>query len=148
MPIIDPQAARPKHRAVLAHWSALRQQRGAIPRRRDLDACAFIACLGDVMLLKVLQSGADYRYDLVGEHIRDLFGVAYRRRTLREIGFPNHERLLQEYQAVVRGGEPLYLERQQISERQLNVTIGKLILPLSDDGKDVTDLLVCLATIG
>jgi len=101
-----------------------------------------------MMLLKVLEHGADYRYDIVGERLRDLFGVAYCRRTLREIGFPDHQILLQEYQTVVRSGEPLYLERRQISERNfINVTVGKLILPLSEDGKEVSDLLVCLATI-
>lgn len=148
MVVLDQFAARPKHRIMFAYWSTLRDARGAPPRRRDLDACAFISCLADLMVLKVLQGGADFRYDLVGENIRDRYGAAYAGRSLCTIAFRGYETLLEEYRSVVRSVSPFYIERQQISARSfINHTIGKLILPLSDDGTVVSDLLVCLATI-
>lgn len=102
-----------------------------------------------MMLLKVIGDGEDYRYDLVGENVRNLFGVTYHGSTLRQIGFPNHQTLLDEYRSVVVSAAPFYIERRQISERNfMEVIIGKLVLPLSDDGHRVTDLLVCLACIG
>ena len=101
------------------------------------------------MMLKVLGDGADYRYDLVGENVRNLFNVVYQRRSLLEIRFPGYERVLAEYQQVVRTATPFYIERRQISERQfMEVVIAKLILPLSDDGQTVSDLIVCLSCIG
>jgi len=136
-------------RPLLTHWESLRQKHGALPRRRDLDACAFMPCLGDLMLLKVLGDGVDYRYDLVGENVRNLFNVVYQRRSLLQIRFPGYERVLAEYQQVVRTAAPFYIERRQISERQfMEVIIAKLILPLSDDGRTVSDLIVCLSCIG
>lgn len=154
MPAIDrlsPNNLTPhaKTRPVLMHWRDLQRQRNALPRRRDIDACAFMPCLGDMILLKVIGNGEDYRYDLVGENVRNLFGVTYHGRTLRQIGFPRHQTLLDEYRTVVRNAAPFYIERRQISERNfMEVIIGKLILPLSDDGYQVSDLLVCLACIG
>lgn len=149
MPAQESPTPHPKVRPVLTHWQELLHRRGALPRRRDIDACAFMPCLGDMMLLKVLEGGADYRYDLVGENVRNLFGVTYNHRTLLEIGFAKHEILIAEYQSVVRDQAPFYIERRQISERNfMEVVIGKLILPLSDDGQQVSDLLVCLACIG
>jgi hypothetical protein len=149
MPAHDSLTPHSKVRPVLSHWQDLQQRHGALPRRHDLDPCAFMPCLGDMMLLAVLDGGADYRYDLVGENVRNLFGVAYVHRTLRQIGFAKHEILIAEYQSVVRNQAPLYLERRQISERNfMEIIIGKLILPLSDDGRRVSDLLVCLACIG
>ncbi|MET1028147.1 MAG: PAS domain-containing protein [Dongiaceae bacterium] len=140
-------AIHQKLRPVLRHWLAL-YEIGQMPRRSDLDACAFASCLSDVMLLKVIGHGADFRYDLYGENLRNIFAVTYHGRTLRDVAFDGFEKLIAEYAHVAVTAEPLYVERQQISERNfMTVTVAKLILPLSEDGCSVSDLFVCLTRI-
>lgn len=146
-PLLRLEGVHEKVRPVLRHWTELNAA-GRVPKRAAINACTFAGCLGDIILLKVLEDGRDYRYDLYGENVRNTFGVNYRGRTLRAIGFPGHERLIEEYAEVVATAAPLYLERPQISERDyMTVTVAKLILPLSEDGRTVEDLLVCLASI-
>jgi len=142
-----PRAIHQKLRPVLRHWLAL-YEIGHMPRRADLDATAFASCLSDVMLLKVIDHGADFRYDLYGENLRNIFAVTYLGKTLRHVAFDGFEKLIAEYAHVAITAEPFYVERRQISERDfMSVTVAKLILPLSDDGCSVSDLLVSLTRI-
>lgn len=114
-----------------AYWLARATGR-AMPLRADIDVIGMKRWLGHLMLVDVLQGGADFRYRLYGSNVASLFG---RDRTHQLAStLPNHSRetVTAEYRRVVETSQPHYVRHRRTLPRG-SAEIAKLILPLGDD---------------
>ena len=134
--------------ALYIYWSGKRGQR-AMPCRADIDPGDVRALLPHILLIDVLEGGADFRYRLVGTEIE------------RHIGRPITGRLFSEtlngeyldyicslHQRAIVEVAPVYSENDFNDRRSGFGLVAdfkrayRLMLPLSRDGTTV-DMLLC-----
>lgn len=137
----------PRIAGLYRYWDAKRAGR-AMPARRDLDPVELKAWLGSIILYDILADPVDFRYRLVGTNIviamgRDLTGSrvsehaasedqAYAMIALTELVGRRTYRFRND---PVRGDRGTFLGRDRI------------YLPLSENGTDVTMLLLYFAEL-
>jgi hypothetical protein len=93
----------------IAHWHRLRAGR-RFPAKQDIVPQQLGALLGNVILVKVLDEGADYEYRIVGESLVPGFGENFAGRRVSDIiaSAPKFGLGLRMLYEMVRGsGEPL-----------------------------------------
>jgi hypothetical protein len=125
-------------------WESMRGGR-AMPARRDLDPLQMPrGFLPNIMLIDVLRDRPRLRYRLIGSNIVTATGENRTGRFFDEFGFfRDHPGVLPHYETVARTGRPHYSPEpftNFISESSYDADC--LILPLSDDGRQVDTLLV------
>lgn len=124
------------------HWLD-RRENGSLPSRDSFDVMDLQPWMGHLILIAVIDGGEDFLYRL---HGTTLVGIVGKDLTGRLVsGFRDERRrigLTRKYRQVVRSGEPLFITCDH-NPVELNFkSIRKLILPLSDNGRDVDMLLV------
>ncbi len=127
-----------------------KQQAGCrrLPARRDLDTLALRDWLGHLHLIEVITEGR-YRYRVFGGRIGGLFNRDLQNREVGELPEPERSEALLDYGVVVRSRAPLFVERERRVLGKHHVEprarlIGKLCLPLSDDGTTVSRILAAI----
>lgn len=128
---------------LLTYWQELRGER-ELPAARDIDPLDFKYALGYIMLLDVIDGGADFHYRLYGTEIAN----AYKRdmQHLRTSAFDGVIKafFLSVYRAVLIRRKPIF----SVHQPPRNVYVRswrRLILPLSD-GKDPGE--ICRFLVG
>lgn len=130
---------------ILAYWERKCAGRWA-PRRADIDPTELPAHLPNLMLIDVLEGGADFRFRLIGTAIVEDMGRDSTGRRMSEL-YRDHPAALAQLADRL---------RQVVRERRPNVTRGgvywlpqrsfrsfiRAAMPLSDDGASVTMILV------
>lgn len=95
-------------REVVDYWRGLRGQR-RFPARGDVTPKALKRLLRHIMLLKVIDGGADYEYRIVGDVQVQAYGESFLNKTLSEVGL-KHPKFAEGmkifYDGVRMGGEP------------------------------------------
>jgi hypothetical protein len=125
---------------MLAYWESKRGQRFA-PRRADIDPAELVAFLPRLLLADVQRDPLEFRYRLVGTAICAMHGAEFTGKSPRDfepaaLGTVIHEH----YCDVVRRREPtLYL--LQLDTHVQSRSYARLLLPLSEDGREVTMLM-------
>lgn len=122
-------------------WEARRRGR-AMPSRADFDPLEMKYILGHLSLLDVFYNPVRFRYRVHGSEIAARFGVDLTRRYVDEAPSLDHRRTaLEHYGAVVERREPIvgYRGHQFTDARIWNCEV--LVLPLSNDGSIVTQLM-------
>lgn len=137
--------ASPFLRALYVFWKEKAASR-PFPARRDLSPDEMVVWLGSISLLDVVDGGRDMIYRLAGVDVVHACGMEYRGRRLSQIDWGGRrDKILQEYQGVVRTGRPLLVHSMLVSKNELfqDRMVSKLTLPLSDDGETVSKLMTC-----
>lgn len=133
-------------RAIVVYWAEKRHSR-AMPRRADFDPMDLPRHLPGIILLDVEGVRADgkgiYRYRVVGGHEVDNRGHNPTGR-LVEQGFyaETLESAVADYEAVRLSGRPLYAPVSFLDEKGRRVREDSVLLPFSEDGEAVTQILV------
>ena len=134
--------------ALYTYWQSKRGTR-AMPSRADIDPGEFRALLPHVMLVDVVDGGADFRYRLVGTELERHFGRSVTGHLLNELGngtYLDYIRSL--YLSVMIEGVPVYSANSYDDGRAGFALIAsfkrayRLMLPLSRDDSSV-DMVLC-----
>jgi hypothetical protein len=138
---LDPATDRyPDLARVLAYWERKRAGRFA-PRRADIDPLDFVEVLPRVMLADVIGAPPEFRYRLCGTGIGAVHGEDFTNRSPRDLKPAAFGRLIHEhYCAVVTRRAPL-MHLVMLDTLQKTRSYARLLLPLSENGQDVTMLL-------
>lgn len=128
--------------ALSRYWQGLCRGR-AMPARRDIDAVRIPELLPFVLLVDVLDGGADFRYRLMGEHVVRNNGRSLTGRLLSELlaENPAQQDILDLYREIVTGRLPV---RRSLVGRTPAAEIRRIEVwgaPLSDDGVAVDTLV-------
>jgi hypothetical protein len=125
---------------VLAYWDSKRAGRFA-PRRADIDPLDFVEVLPRVMLADVIGSPPEFRYRLSGTGIGVVHGEDFTNRSPRELKPAAFGQMIHDhYCAAVTRRVPL-LHLIMLDTLQKSRSYVRLLLPLSENGQDVTMLM-------
>jgi len=126
------------------YWQSMRGDR-VLPARSDLDPLDIPDLLPNVILLDYLPKDHRLKVRLVGTLVVDMYGSDYTGMYLDEIDFGEvRDKVLDDYMSAVTAARPLFSDHVF---RQLGgalFDIERLIVPLSEDGTQVTMLLAIL----
>lgn len=127
---------------LIHYWDYLRGH-AALPRYSQIDPLDMQEALGFLMLLEVLDGGADYRYRLYGSKVADRSGIDMTGRRLSDFEIePLTKRFfIAGYRAVIRRREPLATVHAHAPKIAISSTM-RLILPLADETDAISRLLV------
>jgi hypothetical protein len=121
-------------------WDAKRAGRRA-PARRDLPLEELKPWLGHLLVIDVIDGGADFLYRVYGTAIGAFFGNDLTGKRLSEVDPATQETVGKEYREVVATGLPTYAVRAPRTFRE-HTLIARANLPLSHDGHAVDQLLI------
>jgi hypothetical protein len=135
----------PGLRFLLQHWHALRGTRN-MPTVDQVDALDMKPALGNIMILDVLESGADFRFRLYGAALANSVGLDWTNHTISDM----RQRLPGVGPAFYLAGYRAVLQRKQAlyTLNQANLTFeqrrwARLILPLANvEGTEIARFLV------
>lgn len=144
---LDPTAVgNERLRRLLAYWESRRAGR-AMPRRGDIDPVDFAYLLGNITLVEVHADPRTYRWRLVGTWWREKFGVEATGMWIDEWPFEKQRAAVRTaYDRVVAARAPRVFARVlQLDGRR--IASETLMLPLSENGTDVSMIVVALVEI-
>src|ERR1700761_1265951 len=112
------------------------------PSRQDIDPADMRFALGNIDLLEITYDPIVFRFRISGSNIDRDEGFNMQGKSLDEYPLPQHrEAVRQTYLRVLEAGEADYEVLERFDEGQV-VRYGRLILPLSDDGRRVDMFLM------
>ena len=121
-------------------WNGKRGARWA-PSKNDMDPLDMAAWLGNLMIVAVLDGGEDFLCRLYGTHLVQLFSRELTGRRLSSLSGAERNRIQGRLRAVLRDRRPRHF-RFDFRRGSRSFSVAELILPLSDDGKAVSHLLI------
>jgi hypothetical protein len=149
---LDPASVGPasvgneRLRRMLAYWESCRAGR-AMPRRADIDPVDFAYLLGNIALVEIHDDPRVYRWRLVGTWWREKFGVEGTGMWIDDWPFEKQSQAVRTaYDRVVAARAPLVFARVlQLDGKR--IASETLMLPLSENGTDVSMIVVALVEI-
>ncbi len=137
-----PKAPSPILDEAFAYWLGKREST-EIPRRTAIDPIEIPRLLPHLMLIDVLRDPLDFRYRLIGEGIRENMHRGRRGRSFRELeGKGPGSHLWKGLQKVVETGIPRFGRAPYAGPERRVKQFFDLLLPLSEDGETVSQILV------
>ncbi|MBL8808483.1 MAG: PAS domain-containing protein [Rhodospirillales bacterium] len=133
-------------RGLYDYWFARRGAR-TMPRRADIDPMDFPHLLSQVALVEILDDPRVYRWRVVGTWWRDRFGVEATGMWVDDWPFAAQRRAVRRaYDMVAARKAPIVSARETwLDGRRLSLEV--LMMPLSENGLDVSMILVALVEI-
>lgn len=133
----------PKVDRFVRFWNEMRGAR-EMPRRRDIDVLGIPELLSHLILLEVVEAGADFRFVLVGEHVTSNYGTRIARRLLSELAADNGTvaGFAGNFRACVAARAPIVLFDEFRSATGIPKRVHGAIAPLSE-GSDAVEALLC-----
>jgi hypothetical protein len=136
--------ADPVLRAALDHWEGLRRGR-AMPRRIDIDPAALKLVLPHLQITEVVADGDRFRYRLVGGAIVEAFGADFTGKYVDELVTGERDSFVHAcYRAVCASRRPAFVRSKYITTKTIDLTANRVLLPLSEDGSEVSQILGAL----
>jgi hypothetical protein len=139
--VLQPESKEPDLLAsVRAYWT---RQRGSrpLPRRKDIAPSDIKKWLPQVLLVDVINGGADFRYRLVGGHLVRFFGSEPSGKLMSDalapFGDETVQKTLELYRAALTLGEPLRIRGDGEWYGRSAQHFDAILTPLSDDGVTV-----------
>jgi hypothetical protein len=130
--------------AVHQYWSMKRGDR-LMPARADIDPLELRDYLGWIVIMDVLEDGADFRYRLVGTKVTHYFGADGSGRTISEcfasLGTDVVRDALDVHRRVVWKRQPLRVYGEVPLMAHQRGVFDSLHMPLSDDGETANMLI-------
>ena len=131
--------SNPPLRALYEYWDGKRAGR-AMPRRRDLDPLEMKEWLGRLVLVDVVDDGADFNYRVHGSVLSGRIGFDMTGRLLSSLDHAIRDAAMAEYREAYRRRGALFIPGSSLLDRPHTI-FDKLILPLSE-GDDVPTMLI------
>ena len=128
--------------ALLTLWERKRRGRLA-PQRRDFAAEDLHLWFGNLMVIDVVDGGRDFLYRVYGTDIATAYGHDMTNRYCSEFPAPIAEFVLVELPRDRHEMRPMFCEHTPPIEISV-YTWQRLILPLSEDGTSISQILVAL----
>lgn len=127
---------RPRVARVEDWWRRIVETTGAPPSRTDLDLCALKAELPHLVLLDILDGGADFHYRLVGTKAADCFDRDVTGQRFSEVDFGDHrDEILCYLREAVDLQRPVAVAGQMVwRPRRDWLRFELVLLPLVADG--------------
>ncbi|HVJ41102.1 MAG TPA: PAS domain-containing protein [Dongiaceae bacterium] len=124
----------------LRYWKSLGGNR--LPSRRDIDPVDIPELLQNVMLLDVLDGGADFRYRLAGTAIERNFGAPIKGLSLAAIvkAFPSIAPVLDVKKHCVATASPHACDAAVFTHFGTRKQVYCFAMPLSEDGTHVSQI--------
>ena len=126
-------------------WTRKRGDR-RMPSRTDLSPNDLRPWLGDIHLIEPIDGGRDFRYLVYGTEIARYYDVEMTRRRVSDWPEMMRDAAMRTYSRVVQNACP-YLVRQNEQAQGRTHSNHRLVLPLSNDGKTVDQLITHLHMI-
>lgn len=129
------------HQSILRYWESRRSGR-AMPGRADIDPVDIPDLLPHIGFMEVHDSGRRFRYRLVGTRLDEVYGEALSGRFLDEAAAGPHVQFLHGlYADCARRAAPVYSESTFSYRTNADLSVKRLLLPLSNDGRAVDMVL-------
>jgi hypothetical protein len=127
-------------RALAGHWAGLARA-DRLPGRADLDPVALSRWLGNLILVQVVDGGADFRFRLYGSKVaesnhRDMTGLSVNALPATDVAI-----VAGGYREALARRAPVYRGHTIIDDGR-TFTWERVILPLASDGMTIDMLLV------
>lgn len=135
-PIRDPALVK-----LFSYWRSHCMRLGRYPSRKDIDPLDLRNLLPNIWLVDVTPDGG-FTYRLAGELIDETYGMSLRGKSLDKIyEYDRHKQnVLSRFSEIAEGKVRVVHWERHISEERF-VTRERLVLPLSDDGQQVSGIL-------
>ncbi|WP_420405574.1 PAS domain-containing protein [Nisaea sp.] len=134
-------------KVLLDHWRVIKGPL-LMPSRRQIDPVEFGAALPRIWLCDYEQDSDRFRYRLTGERVAKRFGHQLSRRYLDDNTNPDYyPRVHRYYRNVVDLPAALYIYGRLYAETSNPIHGERLLLPLSDDGRTVQNVIGATAEI-
>lgn len=145
---LEPRArstiASARLRQLYDYWNRCRAGR-RMPARADIDPLDIPRLLPNLLLLDVKAETGRLKVRVAGTHVVEMYGSDYTGRYLDEIEFGDRRAaVLHDYAACRQSGQAYISEHSFWTTRGITLRMERVILPLSDDGETVSQLLAGL----
>lgn len=131
-------------RLTLDYWQAKRAGR-LMPRRRDIDPPELREVLAHLQITEVVEAGRRFRYRLVGTAIVQAFGAEFTGKYVDELVSGERDSFVHAcYRAVCASRRPAFVRSKYITTKNVDLTANRVLLPLSEDGETVSQILGAL----
>lgn len=111
------------------------------PSRADFDIADLRPWLGFLVLVEVVDGGADFFYRVYGTEVTAFYGNDFTGKRLSDVEPAIQELLFPEYRRAAATMKPLYVVRRPRLRRE-ETRVARVVLPLSRDGSTVDQILV------
>ncbi|MFD2265617.1 PAS domain-containing protein [Lacibacterium aquatile] len=136
---VDP-ATNPRLATLLAFWQSLRQENGLVAKR-DFNPFALQPWLGFISLFEKV--GDDFIIRLDGSEIVRMTGEEWTGRRVSEADKHYKIDLIASLRIMEAESRPIFHPKHFIATKPF-MTVGRLILPLSNDGATITHAAIAL----
>ncbi|MFN4282870.1 MAG: PAS domain-containing protein [Alphaproteobacteria bacterium] len=137
--------ADPRIRKVFDYWSG-KCRDDVLPSRRDIDPVDIHDCLSWLMILDVVDGGADFRIRLAGSQVEEAHDRALKGVMIGAMGEGEElAALLARFRKVVATRAPDFRSASLSMVGRAFIEFDRVALPLAEDGRTVTHLLCCYA---
>jgi hypothetical protein len=131
----------PKLVELYDYWQSKRRDR-SYPSRADIDPTEMKFILGNIDLVEITYDPIVFTFRLSGSVIDRNEGFNMQGKTLDDYPLPEHrEAIKKTYLEALESREPHYEELDRVVDDKLR-RYGRLILPLSEDGKVIDMFLM------
>lgn len=139
-----PTIESPRLRALYDYWNERRAGR-AMPTRTAIDPIDIPRLLPNLLLLDVEPGAGRLKIRVAGTTVVEMYGSDYTGRYLDEIDFGDRRAaVLHDYSTCLQTRQPYVSEHSFWTVRAVSYRIERVILPLSDDGETVSQLIAGL----
>ncbi|MGO8919805.1 MAG: PAS domain-containing protein [Stellaceae bacterium] len=150
LPGAGPSAARYDFRAdrvlrlAFDYWQAKRAGRG-MPQRRDIEPVELRDVLPHLQITEAIGGGHRFRYRLIGTAIVEAFGAEFTGKYVDELVSGERDSFVHAcYRAVCASRRPAFVRSKYVTTRNIDLTANRVLLPLSEDGEAVNQILGAL----
>ena len=143
-PRARPTIDSPRLQSLHAYWNDRRAGRD-MPARSDIDPIDIPRLLPNLLLIDVEPGTRRLKVRVAGTTVVEMYGSDYTGRYLDEIDFGDRRAaVLFDYNTCLETRQPYAAEHSFWTDRGITYRIERLILPLSDDGETVSQLIAGL----
>jgi hypothetical protein len=136
-----PRSDVPAHAEMLAYWAS--KSVGRLPARSDIDPVAIPHLLRYLMLVDVLGPPLDFRYRLLGDEILQRARPGLKGKRYSQIpGKGPGSSVWASASKVVETRLPRYGRAGYVGPDRFTAAVDDLLMPLSDDGANVSQILI------
>ena len=130
------------------HWELLRGEREA-PFKSDFDPIVIPKLLPHVLLVEVIEGGRDFRYAVIGGHIRQYFFQNWTGQLVSSLPHvePDGE-LLRNFRSVIKTKVPIDQPIEYVGPMKETRKNDEVILPLLGENEEVSHLLIFIEFVG
>lgn len=127
-----------------AYWCG-KCRNGALPRRRDIEPTEIPRLLPHLLITELVDGGARLRYRLAGTAVVAAYGSELTGKHCDEVCPPERRAsIVAQYRLISERKQPLLLRHRYLSSNHVPLICHRLVMPLSDDGKTVSQFVAAL----